>query len=125
MLSFPWKTRRGPELRRPPHQLPRDHCPPALHRQLPRAVGETLPQGELARDPRLAFVEAALFAADEPLTSRKLAAAAALADANEARRLVHKLQALYEQDGSAFQVEEVAGGYQLFTRPEYHRWLAR
>ena len=28
-------------------------------------------------------------------------------------------------EGSAFQVEEIAGGYQLLTRPEFHPWLVR
>jgi segregation and condensation protein B len=73
----------------------------------------------------VALVEAALMAADEPLTSRKLATAAGLRDANEARRLVQRLQGLYDRDGTAFQVEELAGGFQLLTRPEYHPWLAR
>jgi segregation and condensation protein B len=70
-------------------------------------------------------VEAALMAADEPLTSRKLATAAGLRDANEARRLVQRLREMYDRDGTAFQVEELAGGFQLLTRPEYHPWLAR
>jgi segregation and condensation protein B len=48
-----------------------------------------------------------------------------LKDAGEARRLVRRLQALYEQDGTAFQVEELAGGFQLLTRPAFHPWLAR
>src|SRR5262249_11429689 len=39
--------------------------------------------------------------------------------------LVRKLHELYDRDGTAFQVEEVAGGFQLFTRPAYHRWLVR
>ncbi len=26
-------------------------------------------------------------------------------------------------DGTAFQIEELAGGVQLLTRPQYHRWL--
>jgi segregation and condensation protein B len=77
------------------------------------------------RDERLALVEAALLAADEPLTARKLATATGLADAAEARRQVKRLQALYEEDGTAFQVAELAGGFQLLTRPEYHRWLVR
>jgi segregation and condensation protein B len=81
--------------------------------------------GPLARDAELAAVEAALFAADEPLHSRKLAAAAGLADAQTARRLVRRLQSLYERGLSAFQVEELAGGFQLLTRPVYHSWLAR
>jgi segregation and condensation protein B len=79
----------------------------------------------LARDPLVALVEAALFAADEPLTPRRLAAVAGLADGTEARRLVRKLQSLYDKDGTAFQVEELAGGFQLLTRPEYHSWLIR
>jgi segregation and condensation protein B len=82
-------------------------------------------QGALARDAELAAVEAALFAADEPLNSRKLATVAGLADANTARRLVRRLQSLYEQGSSAFQAEELAGGFQLLTRPEFHSWLAR
>ena len=63
--------------------------------------------------------------ADEPLAARKLADVAGLADAAEARTLITRLQQLYDTDGSAFQVEEIAGGYQLLTRPQYHPWLAR
>jgi segregation and condensation protein B len=81
--------------------------------------------GELARDARLAAVEAALVAADEPLTAKKLATSAALADAAEARRTVQRLRELYDAVGSAFQVEELAGGFQLLTRPEFHPWLVR
>jgi segregation and condensation protein B len=31
----------------------------------------------------------------------------------------------YENDGTAFQIEEIAGGWQLRTRPEFHLWLVR
>jgi segregation and condensation protein B len=48
-----------------------------------------------------------------------------VASTAEVRRLVARLQTLYDEDGTAFQVEELAGGYQLLTRPEYHPWLAR
>lgn len=73
----------------------------------------------------MAMLEATLMAADEPLTARKLAQAAGLSDAAETRRLVSELQALYDGEGSAFQVEEVAGGFQLLTRPALYPWLAR
>jgi segregation and condensation protein B len=86
---------------------------------------EVVASGELARDPALGRVEAALFVADEPLAARKLAVVAAVGDAAEARRLVGRLRELYGAGGSAFQVEEVAGGYQLLTRAEYHPWLSR
>jgi len=103
---------------------PRNHRLPALFHlnfeESDRAVA-----GELAREPRVAPVEAALLAADEPLTLRRLAAVAGLTDVAEARRIVERLRALYEQDGTAFQIEELAGGFQVLTRPEYHPWLAR
>jgi segregation and condensation protein B len=98
---------------------------PAVYRILDNDEGGLVAQGELARDSKLAYVEAALFAADEPLTIRHLAEVAGLADAIEARRLVGKLQGLYERGQSAFSVEELAGGFQLFSRPEFHPWLAR
>jgi segregation and condensation protein B len=81
--------------------------------------------GELYRDPRLASLEAALLLAEEPLSARRLATLAGLADAGEARQLVAELHQQYERGGSAFQVEEIAGGYQLLTRPEFYPWLTR
>ena len=102
-----------------------NHRLPQVYRFLAEGGAEPLAQGEHARDPRVALVEAALLSADEPLAARRLAAVAGLADGTEARRLVRKLQSLYEQEGSAFQVEELAGGFQLLTRQEYHPWLVR
>jgi segregation and condensation protein B len=115
-------TARGPLARRHYHRLPINvPLPPALRRRR----SEEAVTGELVRDARLSRVEAALFAADEPLTSRKLATAADLADAIEGRRLVEKLREYYDQDATAFQVEEIAGGWQVRTRPEFHPWLVR
>jgi segregation and condensation protein B len=96
-----------------------------VYRILARDAGEAVALDELARDAHLALVEATLFAADEPLSPRRLATVAGLADAADARRLARKLQSLYDKDGTAFQVEELAGGFQLLTRPEYHTWLVR
>ena len=78
-----------------------------------------------AREPKLARLEAVLLLADEPLPARRLAEVAGLADSTEARDLVRRLKELFEVDGTAFQIEELAGGYQLLTRPRYHQWLAR
>jgi segregation and condensation protein B len=116
---------RGPLSRPGRDRLPANRRLPAVYRLPLEPRGDSAAAGERGRDPRLAWVEAALLAADEPLTTRRLAAAAGLTDGAEARRLVRKLQTLYDTDGSAFQVEEVAGGFQLLTRPEYHRWLVR
>ena len=104
--------------------LPRNHRLPAVYRLCAEEAAEP-EAGELGRDLHVALVEAALLAADEPLTLRRLAAVAGLADISQTRRIVERLQALYERDGTAFQVEELAGGFQLLTRPQYHLWLAR
>ena len=70
-------------------------------------------------------VEAVLFLSRSPLPSRKLSQLAGLADATEARTLVRQLNQVYIETGRAFRAEEVAGGYQLMTRPPLAPWLRR
>lgn len=77
------------------------------------------------RPARLARLEAILFLTREPLGSRKLAEMAGLADGTKARTLVRALNRRYDAEGSAFRVEEVAGGFQLLTRPKFAPWLRR
>jgi segregation and condensation protein B len=77
------------------------------------------------RDPRLARLEAVLLMAREPLSSRKLAQFTSLADGTEARTLIRVLNRFYQQQATAFRVEEVAGGFQLFARPQFGPWLRR
>lgn len=81
-----------------------------------------------ARDPlvrtiALARLEAALFASHEPISPRQLVKLADLADTGEVRRQVQELNRILDRDRSAFAVQELAGGYQLLTRPELRTWL--
>jgi segregation and condensation protein B len=108
----------------PRSRPPRDRQRPLIQR-LSVSPPEESNTDPLYRSPRLALIEAALMLAEEPVPARKLAQVAGLHDGREARTLVKHLQHLYEQEGSAFQVEELAGGYQLLTRPEFFPWLAR
>lgn len=110
--------------RRQAKELPRDHRLPIIYRQSWDTAREPAANDPLARDPQTATLEAVLLVADEPLPTRRLAQAAGFADAAVTRRLLKKLQSLYDQDGTAFQIEEIAGGFQLLTRADYHRWLA-
>jgi segregation and condensation protein B len=73
----------------------------------------------------LARVEAVLFLAREPLTSRKIGQLAGLADGTAARTSVRQLNRLYDAGGSPFRAEELAGGFQLLTRPLFGPWLRR
>lgn len=79
----------------------------------------------LARDERMARLEAVLFLAREPLNSRRLAQLAGLADGTEARTLIRRLNRYYDEGHTAFRAEEVAGGFQLMTRPKFGGWLRR
>ena len=81
--------------------------------------------GDFARNPELANVEAVLFMAREPLSSRKIAKVAGLAERGQIRTLVRQLNAFYDAAGTAFRVEVVAGGFQLHTRPMFAPWLRR
>jgi segregation and condensation protein B len=78
-----------------------------------------------ARDAQLARLEAVLLLAREPLNTRKLAQFAHLADGTEARTLIRRLNHLYDESGCAFRAEELAGGFQLMSRPKFATWLGR
>ena len=69
--------------------------------------------------------EAVLFLSKGPVSLRKLASLAHLADATEARTLVRQLNELYENRGRAIRVEQIAGGYRLMTRVALAPWLTR
>lgn len=79
-------------------------------------------ESDLAKRQR---TEGVLFLSREPMSSRKLAQFADLKDGNEARTIVRHLNEQYDQNGRAFRVEEVGGGFQLMTRPVFSQWLRR
>ncbi len=90
------------------------------------ARGNSTREGPSSPRPlRAAKLEAILFLARQPLGSRKLAQLAGLADGTKARTLVRVLNRRYDAEGSAFRVEEVAGGFQLMTRSKLAPWLRR
>jgi segregation and condensation protein B len=73
----------------------------------------------------LARLEAALFMAREPLTTRRLAKLARLPDGTRARALLRELRSLQEASGSAIRVEQIAGGFQLLSRAAFGPWIRR
>jgi segregation and condensation protein B len=122
MIGFHAKL--GPASRRSHSARPGNQPLPAAVRFAAAPTAEPTPH-PLARDGKLARLEAALFFADEPLPSRRLAEVAGLADGHEARRVVDRLRKMLADDDSAFVVEEIGGGYQLLTRPAFQPWLLR
>lgn len=82
-------------------------------------------QGEHVRSDDLARLEAALFVAREPLSTRRLAKLARLADGTRARTLLRELRGLEDAAGSAMRVEQIAGGFQLLSRAAFGPWIRR
>lgn len=83
------------------------------------------PVGLHRRSDELARLEAALYLAREPLSVRRLAKLARLTDGTRARSLLKDLKRLHVEAGSAFRVEQIAGGYQLLTRGPFGPWVRR
>ena len=70
-------------------------------------------------------LEAVLFLSRSPLSSRKLSQLAGLEDGTRARVLLKQLNQHYDRIGRAFHIKQVAGGYQLRTRPQFAPWIRR
>jgi segregation and condensation protein B len=81
-------------------------------------AAEAARRGELKR-----IVEALLFSSPRPIKARQLADASGARDGREVRSIVKELAAEYDAAERAFAVEEVAGGFQLMTRPEFAQWV--
>lgn len=71
------------------------------------------------------IVESLIFAAEEPITLRKLVDIVGDIDSAQVLEAVAQLKNDYDTQGRSFQIEEIAGGYQLFTKPEYYEWIAK
>jgi segregation and condensation protein B len=71
------------------------------------------------------IVEAVLFASDAPLTAEEIARADETLDEDRVELALQVLRAEYDDAQRAFQVVEVAEGYQVLTRPEFAPYLER
>ena len=67
----------------------------------------------------VAIVEALIFVADEPLTEKVLAEVLE-EDRESIGAAVEELKKEYEQRESGLQLREIAGGWQISTRTEFH-----
>ena len=69
-------------------------------------------------------IEAILFASDEPISAEKLVNIAEFnGGVKQVKKCIETLNEQYTQSGRAFRIEEIAGGFQMMTLPEYNNWL--
>jgi segregation and condensation protein B len=64
-------------------------------------------------------VEALLFSSQHPLTPGRLAEVLGHASTKPVRQAVAELNQQYESTGRSFRIEQVAGGYQMLTLPDF------
>jgi segregation and condensation protein B len=70
-----------------------------------------------------AVLEALVFASPQPITTREIARVLQGVPREEWQRQLEELKADYGRDERGLQVVEVAGGWQITTRPEYNDWV--
>jgi segregation and condensation protein B len=80
--------------------------------------GSVLP----AREVR-AIVEALVFASPQPITPREIGRVLVGVPRESWQRELESLRADYARDERGLQLIEVAGGWQITTRPEYNDWV--
>ncbi|MBI5062957.1 MAG: SMC-Scp complex subunit ScpB [Desulfatitalea sp.] len=71
------------------------------------------------------IIESLLFVSDEPLALDQLRATLETVDSKEIRVALQALSDEYAARGGGFYLQEVAGGWQIRSRPEYHEWIKR
>lgn len=71
------------------------------------------------------IVEALLFASDAPLAASDIARVDERLDEDTVEAVIQELRGQYEEAERAFQIYELAGGYQLLTRPDFAAYLER
>jgi segregation and condensation protein B len=71
------------------------------------------------------IIESLLFVADEPLAVDKLKSILETVDGREIRAALERLREEYDQRGGGFGLSEIAGGWQLRSRPQYQEWIKR
>lgn len=71
------------------------------------------------------IIEALLFSSETPLTAPRLVALLGSGNAREIRKHIDALNQRYEQQKTAFRVINIAGGYQMMTRPVFATWVGR
>jgi len=98
----------------------------------PITKGKSMSEETLNEEPRLtvvaaevkAVVEALVFASPEPMTPKMLYKLLAEEPKEDVLAAIEALKADYE-NRPGLQMAEVAGGYQIVTRPDLHEWVRR
>ena len=82
-------------------------------------------QETLGREQTRAALYAMLFASDRPLSAKRLAEALGDADPDIVMNLLEELREELDAQSVPYLLKEIAGGYQLITKPEFAPFIRR
>jgi segregation and condensation protein B len=71
------------------------------------------------------IIESLLFVAEEPISLNRFKRVIAQTDGREIKQALIELVAEYETRRGGFYLDQVAGGWQIRTRPEYNEWIRK
>ena len=71
------------------------------------------------------IIEALIFASPEPLTPKAMVKLIDDSSLETVKAAVEAIRGRFDRDGRGLQLVEVAGGYEIVTRPELHEWVRR
>jgi segregation and condensation protein B len=71
------------------------------------------------------IIESLLFVAEEPLSVDKIKRITVHAETAEIREALNDLSTEYDARQGGYYLDEVAGGFQFRTRPEYNEWIRK
>jgi segregation and condensation protein B len=77
------------------------------------------------RDELKPVIEALLFVADEPLPFKQLCKILGHVPEEDVMWALNELVADYERRGSGLEAREIAGGWRISTRPQYHEFIRK
>ena len=79
-------------------------------------------EDDIISNETISTVEALLFGSNSPLSTLKISKIAEISKKN-AKIIIGILNTKYDESGNAFHIQEIAGGYQIMSRPEYYDTL--
>jgi segregation and condensation protein B len=95
----------------------------AYSERAPAAPGEPEEASVLPPQQVRAVLEALVFASPQPITRKEIARVLQGVPREDWERELEELRKDYARDERGLQLVEVAGGYQVTTRPEYNDWV--
>ncbi len=115
------------ELRKELEEKIKGIIPDALKSQMASPVADERLEENIVVDDRTAkqVIESLLFAASKPLGANEISRIVKSLKQSQIVRLINELKEDYISGDRSFRLQEVAGGYEISTMPQFSMWIAK